>query len=330
MKNQVICKQFSNLRHCFSPLRYLCLVRPVGLEPTPECFREEVINTNMKNNSKICPKCQTLHECNGLFCSRKCANSRGPRSEEFKKAVRSKLSFKKICKITISPITGRILAKENPNISFWDSPCKQKFVTNLCKWFNISLGIYPDTENQLNDLRERLMHMYHDEKYSSSEIKEFFNIPLPNGHMPAFLKQLNIQRRDLTEAGKERVFRNGVPNFISKKYKCGTHIDWAGNYHFYRSSYELKMYQILDNKRKIYQTESLRIKYLDSQSNLVRVAIPDIIINNLIIEIKSNFTLDPKNMIDKFIAYKNAGYRPMLILDGKWCRWGELNSLLGV
>lgn len=306
-------------------------MRPVGLEPTSRGFRVIGINTIMENlNQKNCPKCQTLHSSNGVFCSRKCANSRGPRSEEFKKAVKLKLSFKKICKITISPITGRVLSKENSNVSFWDSPGKQRFVTNLCKWFNISLGVYPDTENQLNDLRERLIHMYQVEKCSSIEIKEFFNIPLPNGHMPAFLKQLNIQRRNLKEAGKERVFRKGVPpNSINKKYKCGTHIDWTGNYHYYRSSYELLMYQILDNKRKFYQTESLRIKYLDSQSNTIRVAIPDITINNLIIEIKSNFTLDPKNMIDKFIAYKEAGYRPMLILDGKWCRWGELNSLLG-
>lgn len=40
---------------------------------------------------KTCPKCQTLHTKEGKFCSRSCANSRGPRTEEFKDQVRSKL-----------------------------------------------------------------------------------------------------------------------------------------------------------------------------------------------------------------------------------------------
>jgi ribosomal protein L40E len=40
---------------------------------------------------KICPKCNAIHTLKGTYCSRKCANSRGPRTEEFKEKVRSKL-----------------------------------------------------------------------------------------------------------------------------------------------------------------------------------------------------------------------------------------------
>lgn len=40
---------------------------------------------------KICPKCNQTHQKSGVFCSRPCANSRGPRTEEFKKKVREKL-----------------------------------------------------------------------------------------------------------------------------------------------------------------------------------------------------------------------------------------------
>lgn len=40
---------------------------------------------------KICPKCSSAHVSKGRFCSRKCANSRGPRTEDFKQKVRSKL-----------------------------------------------------------------------------------------------------------------------------------------------------------------------------------------------------------------------------------------------
>lgn len=41
---------------------------------------------------KTCPKCYTEHEKPGVFCSRKCANSRGPRTDEFKQAVSRKLT----------------------------------------------------------------------------------------------------------------------------------------------------------------------------------------------------------------------------------------------
>lgn len=56
---------------------------------------------------KICPKCKTNHTKNGRFCSRNCANSRGPRSELFKDQVRKKLQGKK------RPEVGAILSGDN-------------------------------------------------------------------------------------------------------------------------------------------------------------------------------------------------------------------------
>ena len=41
---------------------------------------------------KHCPKCNLEHTKNGIFCSRKCSNSRGPRTEEFKNKVSLKLT----------------------------------------------------------------------------------------------------------------------------------------------------------------------------------------------------------------------------------------------
>ena len=41
---------------------------------------------------KKCPKCNKDHEKPGKFCSRSCANSRGPRTEDFKRKVSEKLS----------------------------------------------------------------------------------------------------------------------------------------------------------------------------------------------------------------------------------------------
>mgnify|MGYP002129030368 CR=1 FL=1 len=44
---------------------------------------------------KLCPKCQTKHELRGIFCSRKCANSRNWNAEDrLKKSIASKNSEK--------------------------------------------------------------------------------------------------------------------------------------------------------------------------------------------------------------------------------------------
>lgn len=81
-----------------------------------------VINKYMKS----CPKCQTNHSKPGVFCSRVCANSRGPRTDEFKEIVRAKLqkSFNKKCLVcdqltfkkrkTCSPTCLTTLKKSNP------------------------------------------------------------------------------------------------------------------------------------------------------------------------------------------------------------------------
>ena len=45
-------------------------------------------------STKICPKCHTSHTKSGVFCSRTCANSRGPRTDDFKQKVSAKLKGK--------------------------------------------------------------------------------------------------------------------------------------------------------------------------------------------------------------------------------------------
>jgi len=54
----------------------------------------------------------------------------------------------------------------------------------------------------------------------------------------------------------------------------------------------------------------LKIKYWDSQLNKERTAIPDFYLpdENLIIEIKSNYTYNKTNIKNKVKAYKKLGY----------------------
>lgn len=77
-------------------------------------------------SSKICPKCQIQHNKNGIFCSRTCANSRGPRTEDFKNKVSSKLKGKNFQ--TEESIRKGILTKGH--IPIFDKP------NTICKICN--------------------------------------------------------------------------------------------------------------------------------------------------------------------------------------------------
>jgi hypothetical protein len=106
---------------------------------------------------------------------------------------------------------------------------------------------------------------------------------------------------------------------VNSKYKHGWHTTWDGKQVFYRSSYELDFCDELDNKKIPYTMEKLRILYWDSQLNKQRVAIPDFYLSdtNEIVEVKSDYTLDKQNMLDKKKAYLEHGYKFKLILEHK-------------
>lgn len=71
---------------------------------------------------KVCPKCHTEHYKTGKFCSRKCANSRGPRTDDFKKTVSEKLTGKSMH--TEESIRKSILSRGRiPNSDRPDTSC---------------------------------------------------------------------------------------------------------------------------------------------------------------------------------------------------------------
>ena len=73
----------------------------------------------------------------------------------------------------------------------------------------------------------------------------------------------------------------------------------------------------LDNKKISYKVEEIRLEYFDTLLNKKRVAVPDFFLpdTNELVEIKSDFTLDIQEMLDKFKVYKESGYIPRLILE---------------
>lgn len=118
--------------------------------------------------------------------------------------------------------------------------------------------------------------------------------------------------RSITKIQKNKPFESN-----NYHYKHGFHITWFGTIVFYRSSYELDYCNQLDNQKIKYDMESMRIKYWDSVQQKERVAIPDFYLpeSNTIIEIKSVFTYNKQNMIDRSIQYQNLGYKFKLILE---------------
>lgn len=73
----------------------------------------------------------------------------------------------------------------------------------------------------------------------------------------------------------------------------------------------------LDKNKILYEYEKIRIKYEDSQANTWRVAVPDFYLpeSNTLVEIKSNYTYNKKNMEDKVTEYKKLGFNFKLVLE---------------
>lgn len=164
---------------------------------------------------------------------------------------------------------------------------------------------------------------YWDKELSLLDLVEKYNY-LPNNvrNFSKILNSLKISRRSLSKSQNIAILqhKNLTPeNFINNQYKHGWHIDWEDKKHFYRSSYELDYYKILDEQKISYETEKLRILYWDSQKIKQRIAIPDVYIQsqNLIIEIKSSYTYNKQNMQDRVKSFKEHGYDFKLILDHK-------------
>lgn len=100
---------------------------------------------------KSCPKCGVEFDPYSIhgekkFCSRKCANSRGPRSDEFKKSVSKKLKGRKVNKESIEKRVetrwskldkeGYTFGYEIRNCVLCDSPFKTTITRNRKICFN--------------------------------------------------------------------------------------------------------------------------------------------------------------------------------------------------
>lgn len=206
--------------------------------------------------------------------------------------------------------------------------CKDSYVCSKYRLFNglIKFGFDINTKgtekiiDEFYRVRNIIEKFYLLNGSNNDKLIETFNYYGGPSNFHKILKTLDIQTRNLSEG---QIFSLESGNRIDMPqvnlYHDEYHKTWDNNIVYLRSSYETDYANILDDNKIHYEVESLKIKYFDTQLNKERIAIPDFYIRdkNLIVEIKSNFTLDIQNMKDKVISYKNNGYDFKLILEHK-------------
>lgn len=192
---------------------------------------------------------------------------------------------------------------------------------SLIKYFGFDKTKYGtiEVENEFNRIRDILIDLYWTKHKSSTEICKIYNYPNIGNLTGKIFHYLNIPSKNCKQAVKENYLEGREFPTSSFIYKQQWYTTWNGKEVYLRSSFELDYAKELDKQQIDYEVERLRIKYWDSQKNEYRCAVPDFYIpsQNLIVEIKSAWTLDKQNMKDKFKAYKELGYNTKLICDLK-------------
>lgn len=168
-------------------------------------------------------------------------------------------------------------------------------------------------------MRNNLYKLYHIDHLSSTDIAKIYNYPSPCNLPGKVFIYLDIPPKTCHQASLENFESGKLTPHDNNKYKSGWHTTWYGDNVYLRSSYEFNLAEELDAKKIYYTVESVRVKYFDSQKGYYRTAITDFYIpkDNTIIEVKSEFTLDVVNMLDKAKEYLNQGFNFILMLKDK-------------
>lgn len=293
----------------------------------------------------ICENCGKEHDgsyASGRFCCKECAKAFSTKNEVhgLKEAkcikcgktiyINKRASINKCvcddCKSETKTcsICGRHLNKYGECDSDFCKKHNHQHFKSLIKYFGFDKSKYRTTEveNEFNRIRDLLYNLYWVENKSSSEIANLFGYKsTPTNITQKFFKNyLNIPVKNVSYSVAENYIEGRSQiNTGYNQYKQQWHKTWDNNNVFLRSSYELDYAEQLDQQKIHYEVEKLNIKYFDSVLKMFRCAIPDFYIpsQNLIVEIKCDYTLDIQNMKDKFSAYQKLGYKTKLILNKK-------------
>jgi len=297
---------------------------------------------NKKEYKLICKKCnkeytllltekQFNNDTYSHYCSLKCRNththtpeSKRKISESLKKTYKNSNKYiekinKEKYKLEHTYFCGsKELNEKYPEISKHQSP----------KYFNkfIPFGLDITTLytekfiDEYNKVKKLLYKEYVENELSPADIYKKYNCKTYFNNSETLLhvfKSMNFPIRSYKNAVINAWLQNKFDVAKAPQYKQQWHTTWNNKEVYLHSSYELDYAKELDKEKIDYNVEEFRIKYFDTQIQEYRCAIPDFYIpdKNLIVEIKSKWTLDIQNMKDKFKEYKKLGYNCKLILD---------------
>lgn len=275
---------------------------------------------------------------NGNFCSRNCANAYSrSKSQKGTKIVHcitcnkeievDKRASDKLCKCDECKNKRKKCKYCGQLKCLRKDICKKyQLLPALIKYFGFNKSVIGTIKiyEEFERIKNMLIEDYYDNNLSTIDLAKKYK-HIHNGNFNKLLDSLRIKKRNLSNALSIAHF-NGKLNIPKQnRYISGWHTTWNNKKVYYRSSYELDYALELDKQKIDYQMEKLRILYWDSQLQRQRVAIPDFYLKdyNMIVEIKSNYTYDEKNMNDKIKAYKEHGYDFKLILEHKEINTGD-------
>jgi len=233
-------------------------------------------------NKFICKECGKEFESDSndrIYCSKHCSNKNSSRISHLKNPKMSEETKRKISK----KHKGKILSEEH----------KQNIKISINK-LNKSLSII--------ERKEKYGHNNNIGSKRSEKQKNNISFATKNGMKKVDMKAIhNRQEVKLNHSiAATNSIINGLFDVKSDIYKTGYFFSSINNKEFYyRSSYELRAYKQLEEKKdiiKYWKTECLRIPYID-ENGQQRNTVPDILVEykdgkKQIIECKPQWKLD--------------------------------------
>ena len=294
-------------------------------------FDLSIYKERQSKPKKYCLQCgEELTGSQNKFCSSSCAATynnlrRNPRTEESKKRTSDSI------KLYYDNVGRKSKANKQCKIC-GEYDCKHEF----CKKYKFTINVLINKfgfdssvlgtgiDNVLieyNRIKSELYELYRVKQMSSLDIIKKYNkkFKCTEFSLLHMLRAMEIPIRSHSDS-TSLAYLNGNLNQTTTTpgFNSQWHTTWDNKEVYLRSSYEVEYAKQLDEQKIVYEVESLRIKYFDTIEKRYRCSIPDLYIkdDNMIVEIKSSFTYDKQNMIDRFKAYKEKGYNYKMIMDG--------------
>jgi len=163
------------------------------------------------------------------------------------------------------------------------------------------------------DALKILSKEYFTNKKGLIQIREQYGIMYNTIHF--FFKKNGVDLRTLSNSVKLAIKEGRRIQGVNTVYESGYHTAWYGKEVFFRSSYERRMMDVLDNMKEMYLYETIRISYNFNEE--VRIYITDFYLpeRNLIIETKGEWfqKRDKKEIEAKKNAVLSEGYYYMMV-----------------